>query len=188
MYREVKLHIPENFVIGPASLSMAAATEYGFNPFGNPFAPSPENLDQLIGQLKDLQFDRGLVLATLATLEEETEDADPSIEGLFEEFFAKFFEAIFESIADGFIPPEDGETPPGDDETPPGDGETPPEDGEVIDIVDEEEMMEELTPTPQPIPITGTALIINRFIVTGETEIELEVLPADVEVDTEATE
>ena len=48
MYREVQLYIPEHFVPGPAEISMAAATEYGFNPFGNPFAPSPENLDQLI--------------------------------------------------------------------------------------------------------------------------------------------
>ncbi len=170
MYREVKLYIPENFVTGPANLSMAAATEYGFNPF----APSSESLDQLIGQLKDQQFDKGLVLATLAALEEDPEPEDPYIEGLLEDFFAKFFEAVFEGIAEGGMPP--------------GDGEMPSEDGEVIDIVDEEEMMEELAPTPRPISITGTALIINRFIVTGKTEIELEVLPADVEVDTEATE
>lgn len=197
MYREVKLYIPENFQVGPASLSMAAATEYGFNPFGNPFAPTPENLDQLINQLKDLQYDRGLVLATLATLveDDEPEPGIPSIEGLFEDFFAEFFEAIFEGIVGGGMPPGngetppgDGETPPGDGETPPGDGETPPDDGEVIDIVDEEEMMEEMPPTPRPIPITGTALIINRFIVTGDTEIRLEVLPAGVEVDAETTD
>ncbi len=209
MYREVKLYIPENFQTGKASLSMAAATDYGFNPFGSPFAQSPENLDQLIGQLKDLQYDRGLVLATLATLEEEEPGLGmDSIEGLFEDFFEQFFEAIFEGIAgggmppgdgvmppddgetpgDGETPPDNGETPPDNGETPPDNGETPPENGEVIDIVDEEEMMEEMDPTPRPIPITGTALIINRFIVTGDTEIELEVLPADVEVDTETAE
>ena len=172
MYREVTLQIPENFIPGPARLSMTAATKYGFNPFSTPLAPSPESLDQLIGQLKDQQFDKGLVLVTLATLEEEPEPEEPDIEGLFEAFFAKFLKAISE----------------GEDEILPGDGELPPEDGEVIDIIDEEEMMEDLTPTPRPIPITGTALIINRFIVTGDTKIELEILPADVEGDTEATE
>ena len=44
-------------------------------------------------------------------------------------------------------------------------------------------MMEELVPTPRPIPITGTALIVPRFIVTGNTEIEIEVLPIVVETD-----
>ena len=192
MYREVKLYIPENFVPGPAEISMAAATEYGFNPFGNPFAPSPENLDELIAQLTDLQFDKGLVLATLATLvEEESEPEEGSIEEFFEKFFEEFFTGLFEGLEDGGIfpgegelPPEDGETPPEDGETPPEDGETPPEDGEtppeddgVIDVIDEEEMMEELVPTPRPIPITGTALIVPRFIVTGDTAIEIEVLP-----------
>jgi len=195
MYREVQIYIPENFVPGPAEISMAAVTEYGFNPFGNPFAPSPENLDQLIAQLKDFQYDKGLVLATLATLVEEPEPEDIPIEEFFESFFEEFFAGLFEGIADGELPPGDGELPPGDGElppgdgelppedgeTPPGDGETPPEDGEVIDVIDEEEMMEDLAPTPRPIPITGTALIINRFIVTGNTAIELEVLPVVVE-------
>lgn len=189
MYREVQLYIPENFVPGPAEISMAAATEYGFNPFGNPFAPSPENLDELIAQLSDLQYDRGLVLATLVTLVEEPEPEEPSIEEFFEGFFEEFFASIFEGIADGLIPPGEGELPPPDGEmppdgeTPPDNGETPPEDGEIVDVVDEEEMMEDLVPTPRPIPITGTALIIPRFIVTGDTATEIEVLPIVVETD-----
>ena len=190
MYREVQLQIPENFVPGPAEISMAAVTEYGFNPFGNPSAPSPENLDQLIAQLTNLQYDKGLVLVTLATLEEEPDPEDLSIEELFERFFEEFFTAIIEGIADGVIPPENGELPPENGELlpengelPPEDGETPPEDGEIIDVVDEEEMMEELAPTPRPIPITGTALVVNRFIVTGKTAIEIEVAPIVVETD-----
>ena len=190
MYREVQLQIPEHFVPGPAEISMAAVTEYGFNPFGNPYAPSPENLDQLIAQLTDLQYDKGLVLVTLATLEEEeVEPVEGSIEELFEGFFEQFFSAILEGIADGIIPeegelpPENGELPPGDGELPPEDGETPPEDGEIVDVVDEEEMMEELIPTPQPVPITGTALIVPRFIVTGTTAIKIEVSPIVVEAE-----
>ncbi len=177
MYREVKLQIPENFVPGAAEISIAAVTEYGFNPFGNPFAPSPENLDQLIGQLKDLQYDKGLVLVTLATLEEEPEKPEePSIEEFFESFFEEFFMNLFENL-----PFPDGELPPGEGEFPPEDGELPPEDGEIIEVIDEEEMMEEVAPTPRPIPITGTALIINRFIVTGTTGAELEILPIVVD-------
>lgn len=193
MYREVKLQIPENFVPGAAEISIAAVTEYGLNPFGNPFAPSPENLDQLIGQLKDLQYDKGLVLVTLATLEEEPEEPEePSIEEFFESFFEEFFMNLFENLpfpdgelppGEGELPPEDGEQPPEDgDEQPPEDGEQPPEDGEIIEVIDEEEMMEEMVPTPRPIPITGTALIINRFIVTGTTGAELEILPIVVDV------
>ncbi len=192
MYREVQLHIPENFIPGPAEISMAAATDYGFNPFGNPLAPSPENLDQLIAQLSDLQFDKGLVLATLSTLAEEEPELDElPIEGFFESFFEEFFAGIFEGIIGGFVPgegefpSEDGEIPPEDGETPPEDGETPPENGEIIDVIDEEEMMEDLAPTPRPIPITGTALIVPRFIVTGDTAVEIEVLPIAVDTDEE---
>lgn len=172
MYREVKLQIPENFISGPASLSIAAATEYGFNPFSNPFAPSPENLDELIGQLKDIQFDKGLILVTLATLEEEPEQIDPALEA----FFVEFFEALFADLFDA--PPEDGETPPED-------GELPPEDGEMIEMIDQEELMDDLVPTPRPVPITGTALVVYRFIVTGDTEIEIEIQPIEVEPETE---
>ena len=164
MYREVKLQVPENFVTGPASLSIAAATEYGSNLFSNPSTPAPENLDELIGQLKDGQYDKGLVLVTLATLEEEEpEQIDPALEAFFEEFFETLFADLFD------MPPEDGETPP--------------EDGEIIDVIDEEEMMEDLVPTPRPIPITGTALIVPRYIVTGESAIEIEVLPIVVETE-----
>ncbi len=183
MYREVQLYIPEHFIPGPAEISMAAANEYGFNPFGNPFAPSPENLDQLIAQLHDLQFDKGLVLATLATLvEDEVEPEEGSIEELFEGFFGEFFAILIDGITDGIIP-GDGELPPENGETPPENGETPPEDEEIIDVIDEEEMMEDLVPTPRPIPITGTALIVPRFIVTGDTVIEIEVLPIVVETE-----
>ncbi len=178
MYREVKLQIPENFIPGPASISIAAATEYGFNPFSNPFAPPPENLDELIGQLRDRQFDKGLVLVTLATLQEEPEEIDPVLEAFFEEFFEALFADLFDT------PPENGELPSEDGETP-DDGESP-EDGEMIEMIDEEELMEELAPTPRPIPITGTALIVHRFIVTGDTGVEVEVLPAAVEVEPEA--
>ena len=166
MYREVKLQIPEHFVTGPASLSIAAVTEYGFNPFSNPFAPPPESLDKLIGQLKDTQFDKGLVLVTLATLEEEPEQIDPALEAFFEEFFEAFFTDLFD--------------------TQPEDGDTQPEDGEIVEIIDEEELMDDLAPASRPIPITGTALLVNRFIVTGETEVEIEVLPAVVEAEPEA--
>ncbi|MDE0636447.1 MAG: hypothetical protein OXI43_11420 [Candidatus Poribacteria bacterium] len=173
MYREVKLQIPENFISGPANLSIAAATEYGFNPFSNLFAPSPENLDELIGQLKDIQFDKGLILVTLATLEEEEpEQIDPALEA----FFVEFFEALFADLFD--VPPEDGETPPED-------GELPPEDGEMIEMIDQEELMDDLAPTPRPVPITGTALVVYRFIVTGDTEIEIEIQPIEVEPETE---
>ncbi len=200
MYREVKLQIPELFAAGPARLSIAAATEYGFNPFGVPYAPSPESLDQLIGQLKDQQFDKGLVLVTLATLDEEPELLDPSLDAFFEKFFEEFFAGLFENLPfpeegefppeDGELPPEDGETPPEDGETPPEDGETHPEDGETHpedegEIIVEEEEVDELPPPPPSIPVTGTALVINRFIVTGDTEIEIEVQPAAVEIDPE---
>ncbi len=183
MYREVKLQIPENFIPGPASISIAAATEYGFNPFSNPFAPPPENLDELIGQLGDRQFDKGLVLVTLVTLHEEPEEIDPVLEA----FFNEFFEALFADLFD--TPPEDGELPSEngevtDEEIAPDDGESP-EDGEIIEVIDEEELMEELAPTPRPIPITGTALIVPRFIVTGDTDVEIEILPAAVEVEPE---
>ena len=129
-----------------------------------------------------MQFDKGLVLATLATLvEDEPEPEEASIEDFFASFFEEFFAGLFEGIGDGIIPgdgelpPGDGETPPDDGETPPDDGDVPPEDDEIIDVIDEEEMMEELAPTPRPIPITGTALIVPRFIVTGNTAIEIEV-------------
>jgi hypothetical protein len=184
MYREVKLQIPENFITGPASLSIAAVTEYGFNPFSNPFAPPPENLDQLIGQLKDGQFDKGLVLVTLATLQEEPEEIDPVLEAFFEEFFEALFADLFDTAPeDGELPSENGEVT--DEEVAAEDGETP-EDGEIIEVIDEEELMEDLAPTPRPIPITGTALLVNRFIVTGDTDVEVEILPAAVEVETEA--
>ncbi len=200
MYREVKLQIPEHFVTGPASLSIVAATEYGFNPFSNPYAPSPENLDKLIGQLRDRQFDKGLVLVTLATLEEEDPElGDIEIGEFFEIFFEAFFSGLLESLPfpeDGELPPEDGELPPEDDVVPdeevaPEDGETPddgesPEDGEIIEVIDEEELMDDLAPTPRPIPITGTALLVNRFIVTGDTEVEIEVQPMEVEAEPEA--
>lgn len=186
MYREVKLQIPELFIPGPATLSIAAVTEYGFNPFSDPSAPPPESLDQLIGQLKDSQFDKGLVLVTLATLYEEPEEIDPVLEAFFEEFFEALFADLFDtSPEDGEFSSENGEVT---------DEEVAPEEGEISDVIDEEELMEELAPTPRPIPITGTGLIVNRFIVTGVTEIEIEVQPiaveaepeADVEVETEA--
>ena len=47
----------------------------------------------------------------------------------------------------------------------------------------EEEEVDELPPPPPSIPITGTALVINRFIVTGDTEIEIEVQPAAVDAE-----
>ena len=135
MYREVKLQIPENFATGPARVSVAAATEYGFNPFGVPYAPSPESLDQLIGQLKDQQFDKGLVLVTLATLvDEEPELLDPSLDAFFEKFFEEFFAGLFENLPfpeEGEFLPEDGELPPEDGEFPPEDGELPSEDSEL---------------------------------------------------------
>lgn len=197
MYREVKLPIPENFVTGPARLSVAAVTEYGFNPFGVPYAPSPESLDELIAQYKDEQYDRGLVLVTLAALEEEPELEEPSIEVFFEEFFEEFFANLFENLpfpgegelppGEGEILPGEGELPPEDGELPPEDGELPPEDGELLpeddgtSIVDE--VLEDMPPAPRPIPITGTALLVNRFIVTGSTEIEIEVSPIIVEAE-----
>ena len=186
MYREVKLQISENFIPGPASIFIAAATEYGFNPFSNPFAPPPDSLDKLIGQLSDRQFDKGLVLVTLATLQEEPEEIDPVLEAFFEEFFEALFADLFDT------PPEDGDLPPengvvSDEDVAQDDAETPddesPENGEMIEMIDQEEMMEDLAPTPRPIPITGTALIVHRFIVTGDTEVEIEVLPATVEVE-----
>ena len=180
MYREVKLQVPENFITGPANLSIAAATEYGFNPFSNPFAPPPESLDQLIEQLKDGQFDKGLILVTLATLEEEPEPIDPALKAFFEQFFEAFFADLFDT------PPEDGDTPDEDGELTPENGESPPEDGEIIEVIDEEQLMEDLAPTPRPIPITGTALIVHRFIVTGDTEIEIEIQPVEVEAETDA--
>ena len=178
MYREVKLQIPELFISGSAALSIAAVTEYGFNPFSNPFAPPPESLDQLIEQLKDSQFDKGLVLVTLATLKEEPEQIDPALEAFFEEFFEALFADLFDT------PPEDGELSSENGEV--TDEEVAPEDGEIIEVIDEEELMEDLAPTPRPIPITGTALLVNRFIVTGDTEIEIEVQPAEVEAEPEA--
>ena len=200
MYREVKLQIPELFAAGPARLSLSAATNFGFNPFGVPYAPSPESLDQLIGQLKDQQFDKGLVLVTLATLvEEEPKLLDPSLDALFEKFFEEFFAGLLEDFpGDGEFPSEDGEFPSEDGEFPSEDGEFPSEDGEFPseedgetppenegEIIVEEEVVDELPPSPPSIPVTGTALVINRFIVTGETEIEIEVQPAAVEVDPE---
>ncbi|MXV78905.1 hypothetical protein F4X73_06155 [Candidatus Poribacteria bacterium] len=189
MYREVKLPIPENFVPGPAIISMAAVTEYGFNPFSSRFPPSPASLNGFIKQLKDAQFDRGLVLVTLATLAEEPMPEEPSIEALFEAFFTQFFETLLENIPlpeDGELPPDNGELPPGDGELPSEDGELP-DDGETVveeaEMIIEEPMMEEI---PSDTPITGTALIVQRFIVTGDTGVEVEVLPADVELDADA--
>ncbi len=186
MYREVKLHIPENFATGPARLSMSAATEFGFNPFGVPFPPSPETLNEFIDQLKDKEFDRGLVLVTLATITEEDME-EPAIEELFEEYFEKFFNTLLETLpGEGTVPP-DGELPPDDSELPPEDGELPPEDGETPQDMEGEtiveDVLEDMSSMPELIPITGTALIVPRFIVTGETEIELEVLPVEVEVE-----
>ena len=182
MYREVKLPIPENFVTGPAIISMAAATEYGFNPFSARFPPSPASLNGFIKQLKDAQFDRGLVLVTLATLAEEQMPEEASIEELLEDFFAQFLDTLLENLSE----PGDGELPTDNGELPPGDGELP-DDGEIVveeaDMIIEEPMMEEI---PSDTPITGTALIVQRFIVTGDTDVKVEVLPADVEVDADA--
>lgn len=189
MYREVKLEIPENFVTGPAIISMAAATEYGFNPFSARFPPSPASLNGFIKQLKDAQFDKGLVLVTLATLAEEQMPEEASIEDLLEEFFAQFLDTLLENLpvpGDGELPPDNGELSPGDGELPPGDAEIP-DDGEIVveeaEMIIEEPMMEEM---PSDTPITGTALIVQRFIVTGDTGVEVEVLPDDVELDADA--
>ena len=188
MYREVKLPIPENFVTGPAVISMAAVTEYGFNPFSSRFPPSPASLNGFIKQLKDAQFDKGLVLVTLATEEEQIPE-EASIEDLLEEFFAQFLDTLLENLpvpGDGELPPDNGELPPGDGELPPGDSEIP-DDGEMVveesEMIIEEAMMEEI---PSDTPITGTALIVRRFIVTGDTDVEVEVLPVDVELDADA--
>ena len=181
MYREVKLLIPENFVTGPAQLSISAATEFGGNPFSSPYQPSPESLNQFISQLKDAQFDKGLVLVTLATLAEEQMPEEASIEDLLEDFFAQFLDTLLENLT----VPDDGELPP-DDELPSGD-EKLPDDGEIIveesEMIIGEAMMEDI---PSNTPITGTALIVQRFIVTGEIDVQVEVLPADVELDADA--
>lgn len=189
MYREVKLPIPENFVTGPAIISMAAATEYGFNPFSARFPPSPASLNGFIKQLKDAQFDRGLVLVTLATLAEEQMPEEASIEELLEKFFAQFLDTLLENLpvpGAGELPPDNGELSPGDGELPSEDGELP-DDGEIVveeaEMIIEEPMMEEI---PSDTPITGTALIVQRFIVTGDIGVEVEVLPADVELDADA--
>lgn len=173
MYREVKLQVPENFVPGPANLYITAITEYSFNPFSDPFAPPPESLDQLIRRLKDDQLDKGLVLVTLATMKDDPELGDIKIS----EFFERFFEALSSELLENLQSPEGGELPSEE-------GETPPEDGEVIEMIDEEELMKELAPTPRPIPITGTGFVVRRFIVTGDIEIEIEVQPAEVEAET----
>ncbi len=204
MYREVKLQIPENFIPGPARLAVTSATTFGFNPFGIQNAPSPESLDQLIYQLKDGQYDKGLVLVTLAALEDEPEMLDPEIEELFENFFEQFFTTLFENLPepdigeDSELPdngelPEDGEMP--DDSELPEDGELPddgempddselPEDGELPDDGELQEEIEE----PLPVPITGLPFIVNRFIVTGDTEIEVEVQPIEPIIDDEVIE
>ncbi len=188
MYREVKLEIPENFVVGPAQLSMSAATEFGFNPFSSRFPPSPASLNSFIQQLKDAQFDKGLVLVTLATEEEPMED-DPSIEELLEEFFARFFDTLSENLPsseDGEVTDENSELSPNDEEPPTEDVELP-DDGEIVveeaEMIIKEDMMEDI---PSDTPITGTALIVPRFIITGDTEVEVEVLPVDVELDADA--
>ncbi|RKU19496.1 hypothetical protein C6501_01395 [Candidatus Poribacteria bacterium] len=170
MYREVKLQVPENFIPGPASLSIVAVTELKSNPFIDPSAPPPESLDKLIEHLEDRQLDKGVVLVILAA-----EEDPPLGEIGIGEFFEKFFEVFLPILLESLPFPEDGETP---------DEESAPEDGEMIEIVDQEELMDDLAPTPRPIPITGTALVVHRFIVTGHTEVEeLEVLPAAVEVE-----
>ena len=191
MYREVKLEIPENFVTGPAQLSMAAVTEYGFNPFTSRFPPAPESLNIFIKQLKDAQFDKGLILVTLATEEEPMQD-ESAIEALLEEFFARFFETLSENLSsaeDGEVTDENSELSPNDQEPPTEDAELP-DDGETdvveAEMIIEEDMMEDM---PSDISITGTALIVPRFIITGDTDVEVEVLPVDVELDAEdATE
>lgn len=186
MYREVKLQIPENFVPGPARLAVTSATTFGFNPFGIPYAPSPESLDQLIYQLKDSQYDKGLVLVTLAALEDEPEMLDPEIEDLFANFFEQFFSTLFENLPVpdiGQIPedgefPENGELP--DDVELPENGELP-EDAELPEngvLTENGELQEEME-GPPPVPITGLPFIVNRFIVTGDTEIEVEVHPIE---------
>lgn len=180
MYREVKLQVPENFVPGPANVSIAAALEYGSNLFGNPSAPSPESLDKLIGQLKDRQFDKGLVLVTLATIrEEEPELGDIGID----EFFEKFYEVLLSVLLE-YLPSESDESPPG--ESPPTkseilDEEVALENGKMVEMIDQKALMDDLVPTPRLVPITGTALIVHRFIVTGETDIEIEVQPIEAE-------
>ena len=192
MYREVKLEIPENFIPGPARLAVTSATTFGFNPFGLQNAPSPESLDQLIYQLKDSQYDKGLVLVTLAALEEEPEMIDPEIQELFDNFFEQFFTTLFENLNDTEIGeegeiPDNGELP--DDSEIPEEGEIPddgklPDDGEIPDDGDLLVEIEE----PLPVPITGLPFIVNRFIVTGDTEIEVEVQPIEPIIDVESVE
>lgn len=188
MYREVKLEIPENFVTGPAQLSMSAATEYGFNPFSSRFPPSPASLNSFIKQLKDAQFDKGLVLVTLATEEEPMQD-EPSIEALLEDFFARFFKTLSDNLPlpeDEEVPDDNSELSPNDEEPTNGDAEFP-DDGEIVmeeaEMIIEDDMMEDI---PSDTPITGTALIVHRFIITGETVVDVEVLPVDVELDADA--
>ncbi len=187
MYREVKLEIPEDFVIGPAMISMAAVTEYGFNPFVSQFPPSPASLNSFIKQLKDAQFDKGLVLVTLATLVKEKIPEEASIEDLLEDYFAQFLDTLLENLenlpvpGEEGLPSDNGELSPGDGELPPSDAEIP-DDGEMVGK-EVEMMMEEM---PSATPLTGTALIVQRFIVTGDTDVKVEVLPADVELDADA--
>lgn len=192
MYRKVSLAVPETFVPGPASLSVAAATEYGPNLFDDPSAPSPESLGTLIEQLSERQFDKGLVFVTLATIKE----AEPKLGDIgVDEFLEKFYAVLLSVLLENFGP-EIHTTPPLGDEEVPGeeaspeagevaDEEVDPEAGKMVEIIDEEEMMAEVAPTPRPIPITGTALVVHRFIVTGDTKIEVEVLPIAVAVEAE---
>ena len=180
MYREVKLQVPENFVPGPANVSIAAALEYGSDLFSDPSAPSPESLDKLIGQLKDRQFDKGLVLVTLATIQEE----DPALGDIgIDEFFEKFYEVLFSVLLEYLF--RDTDVPPLERDKVP-DEEVAPENGKMIEMIDQKALMDDLAPTPRPIPITGTALIVHRFIVTGDTEIEIEVQPIEVEAEPKA--
>ncbi len=186
MNREVELEIPENFVTGPAKLSMSAVTEFGHNPFSSQFPPSPTSLNGFITQLKNAQFDKGLVLVTLATKEEPMQG---ELEKLLEKFFARFFDTLSENLqspADGTVADENSELSPNDEE-PPGENVELPDDGEIVveetDMIIEGDMMEDI---PSDTPITGTALIVPRFIITGDTEVEVEVLPVDVELDEDA--
>ena len=153
--REVTLEVPEDFPAGDALLTVTSGNAFGppdpfFGPdpfflFDGPDEEPklPENLDELIKQMEEVQIDPGEITITLASLGSPS-DAFPPEEFLPPDILPPEglpFPEDGEMPEDGEAPedgemPEDDEVPedgemPEDDEVPSEDGEAPPENDEI---------------------------------------------------------
>ena len=193
--REVTLEVPEDFPAGPASVTVAPEDGFGFFDPSFEFDPSefdgfreegeeepdllPENLDELIKRMEEVQIDSSAITITLMSLGFPGDDEFPIDDEFFED---GEFPIDGEFPEDGEMPedgeaPEDGEMPEDDealeDGEMPGDGEMPPdlpfpEDFPPLDGLPFPPDFE----LPPPIEVT---ISIDGFIVIGFKDVSVTI-------------